>query len=189
MPDPRIANSALILLAAGLSQRFGAADKLTAMLEGRPLIRHAADRLGAMPFGWRIAVTGHPVPVLPGWRCVPNPEPAAGQGRSLAIGVAEADTLGAEAVVIALADMPRVTAAQVEALFSVLDERGMAAMAGPGGPMPPALFTRPHFAALTRLSGDRGGRALLADAALVTAPPATLVDVDTPEALARLSAP
>jgi molybdenum cofactor cytidylyltransferase len=187
--DARIGQSALILLAAGSSRRFGAADKLAAMLEGKPLIRHAADRLGAIPFGWRIAVTRHPVPDLPGWRCVPNAEAEAGQGRSLAIGVTEAAALGAEAVVVVLADMPRVTAGHVTGLFRLLDARGLVATSGPGGPMPPALFTQQHFTALTRLSGDRGARAMLADAPLLAAPTAMLVDVDTPEALARLSGP
>ena len=39
-----------VLLAAGLGSRFGAAPKLLARLDGKPLVRHAAEAaLGARP--------------------------------------------------------------------------------------------------------------------------------------------
>ena len=47
--------TALVLLAAGQSRRFGG-DKLGAPLLGKPLALHAADALAAIPFATRIAV-------------------------------------------------------------------------------------------------------------------------------------
>ena len=49
--------------------------------------------------------------------------------------------------------------------------------------MPPALFARALFETLRSGEGDRGGKALLADAALVPAPAGELVDIDRPDDL------
>jgi len=47
---------AALLLAAGESRRFGAANKLLAELRGQPLVRHIATRLAGLGFGARIAI-------------------------------------------------------------------------------------------------------------------------------------
>ncbi|WP_448658828.1 NTP transferase domain-containing protein [Sphingomonas sp. CJ99] len=185
-PEARIERSALILLAAGLSRRFGTADKLAADLHGKPLAMHAADRLGTLPFARRIVVVSGTALPFPGWTRIDNPDPAAGQGRSLALGIAAAAAGGADAAVVALADMPFIAADHVQALFAALDHRGAVGTQGPGGAMPPALFTDQHFGALTALTGDRGARGLLTDMPLVAADFDTLIDVDTPERLAMM---
>ncbi|MBB5710266.1 nucleotidyltransferase family protein [Sphingomonas xinjiangensis] len=188
---PRPERTALVLLAAGRSQRFGAADKLAAPLAGKPLALHAVAALESIPFLIRVAVvSGTSLDFASvGYRTVRNPDPARGQSRSLAQGVAAAQDAGAEAVLVALADMPGVTAAHVLRLFDAV-EGGDAIVASSDGdkPSPPALFGQAWFPALMASEGDQGARALIRRGGQIVAPVSELVDVDTPEDLERLRA-
>lgn len=176
-----IAQTALVLLAAGRASRFGSA-KLAAMLGDRSLARHAADRFATLPLRAHIAVTGPHTPPLPGYARVALDPPDAPQSRSLALGIAAARDAGAQAVLIALADMPFVPLTHVEALFARFDGDRIASL-GPQSPMPPALFGAHHFAALAALTGDRGASALLRDAPGIPLPASAALDIDRPEDL------
>ncbi len=170
---------AAILLAAGRSTRFGGADKLVASLAGRPLVRHAADTLGALRLASYHLVTADPALACPGYATVVNDAPAAGLSRSIALGVAAVRQVGAEAVLIALADMPLVPPAHVAALIAHGRATGEAVASTDGGSaMPPALFPAAWFGRLEALTGDRGARDLLARVATLRAPAGTLADVD-----------
>jgi len=173
---------ALVLLAAGLSTRFGAEDKLAAPLNGLPLGLHAARTVAAIPFAARIAVTGaRPLAFTSyGFTTVENDDPAAGQGRSIALGVQAARRADVDAVLVMLADMPFVTAGHVRALFDGFDGNH-AVVASTTGDWsgPPALFGAVHFDLLAQLSGDHGPRTLIKAADLVAALPAELADIDT----------
>jgi molybdenum cofactor cytidylyltransferase len=174
---------ALVLLAAGRSTRFGS-NKLLAELEGKPLIRHAADTLIQAGFGWTFAVcTGETAPLLGDFEIVTNSKPEAGQARSIRLGVQRAMETGCGAVMIALGDMPFVSAAHLDALLAATGE--VVASAAVGKPMPPALFARARARDLLALDGDRGARDLLASATLVHADPRVLRDVDTRDQLPR----
>lgn len=178
----------LVLLAGGRSQRFGT-DKLTQLYLGRPLGLHVVVALEAVPFRDRIAVVSHTTLDLAGcgYRTVRNDDPAAGMGRSLRLGVEAACAGGAEAVLIALADMPRVTATHI---YRLLDraEGPDAIVASSDGviPRPPVLFGCTHFDDLLRSEGDMGARDLVKRGHHVVTSPAELVDIDTPEDLATL---
>ncbi|SEM80002.1 molybdenum cofactor cytidylyltransferase [Sphingomonas gellani] len=179
---PRIERSALILLAAGRSSRFGAGcNKLEQDLHGLPLGLHAARVLASLPFAVRVAVVaGHDLDLSAyGFQVIRNHDPAAGMARSIRLGVETAERQGVEAVVVALADMPCVTAAHVERLFEAADRAGVVASSDGDSASPPALFGRAHFASLRGLSGDIGARDLIRAARHVMARPAELVDVDT----------
>lgn len=193
MPAPGAEGSefedlALILLAAGRGTRFGG-SKLIAPLAGRPLASHAAAMLADQPFTRRIAVTGPGVPDLAqlGYDCVTLDPPGAPQARSVALGVAAAHAAGARAVLIALADMPLVPPAHIRALAACFDGDRIGTTAN-GVAMPPAIFGAAHFAALTALSGDRGGAMHLAGAPMLALDPAYALDIDRPEDLARAEA-
>jgi molybdenum cofactor cytidylyltransferase len=177
---------AVVLLAAGLSSRFGADDKLAAPLEGLPLGLHAARMLGAMPFARRIAVVRDNGPDFArfGFTPIVNPNPAAGQSGSIGLGVAAARMAEPTAVLIALADMPLVTIAHVRALMERFDgtHRVVGSTDGERA-SPPALFDASLFPVLEGLEGDTGARALLRDAVLVGASAAELADIDTPDDL------
>ena len=181
----------LVLLAAGQSTRFGVANKLDEDFLGRPLGLHVAVALEDMPFRERIAVTddcgidygAHR------YRVMTNPDPARGMASSLRIGVACAREQGADAVLIALADMPRVTAAHVYRMFEVTDGFGSVVASSDGrNAKPPALFGRDRFDALLAMRGALGARDLIRAGRHVVTSDAELIDVDTPVDLARLRA-
>jgi molybdenum cofactor cytidylyltransferase len=93
---------------------------------------------------------------------VTNPEPEAGQGHSIAVGVA-ALPADAEGVLIGLGDQPDVPREVVTGLVAALG-RGRAMIAAPvyrEGRGNPVLFDRRVFPELLGLSGDRGARAVV----------------------------
>ena len=183
-----VEDTVLILLAAGASRRFGAADKLSADVEGRPLGLHVVAALADMPFRCRLAVVdgcrldfaAH------GYRVIRNDDAGSGMAGSIRLGVAQAKAEGAAAVLIVLADMPRVTAAHVARVFAAAEDGMVVASSDGVRPMPPALFGADRFDALLALEGDAGARAMIRAARHVVADAGVLVDVDTVGDLARV---
>lgn len=185
MIDP--AEIAVLLLAAGQSDRFGS-DKLLVPLQGIAVALHAAARLAEIGAGRQIAVCRAASPLAEelaarGFDIVVNPDPARGLSSSLALGVEQAEQVGAKAVLVALADMPFVSAGHFSALLASFDPdtAPVAASERAGVPMPPALFSRTVFDDLRAAQGDRGARDLLRRAARVAAGPHELADIDRPE--------
>lgn len=171
--------TALILLSAGRGTRFGG-GKLGAQLGDKPLARHAADRLAALPFTRLIAVCSPATPHLPGFERVAL-HPADGPlSRSIATGIAALD--GEAAALIALADMPLVPTAHFSALLAAFDGN-MVASRVQSITMVPAVFGQHHFAALQHLSGDKGAGALLVDAPAIDLDCAYALDIDTADDL------
>ncbi|QEE42294.1 MULTISPECIES: nucleotidyltransferase family protein [unclassified Methylobacterium] len=185
-----------VLLAAGLGTRFGPEPKMLALLDGRPLVRHAAEAalaagprpvvvvLGAHADAVRRALSGLDV-VL-----VENPDFRAGLATSLRAGVA-ALPRNCEAAVIVLGDMPRIFADHIDRLAAAFEEssRSVAAVV----PVLDSLRGNPVLLNLRRLApdigqltGDRGAGPLLRDRSDVLEIPgdaAIALDIDTPAAL------
>jgi molybdenum cofactor cytidylyltransferase len=181
----------LILLAAGTSVRFGNTDKLEQDYLGEPLAFHVVTALEAVPFRHRVAViSGTCLDFASrGYEVVHNSGPEAGLAQSIRLGVEAARRQDPRAVLIALADMPRVTAAHVYRLLDYADgEDTILASSNGVNPRPPALFGRNRFDWLMSLSGDKGARDMILKAHHVVAVPGELIDVDTPEDLERLRA-
>lgn len=181
----------LVLLAAGQSTRFGDGNKLDEDFLGRPLGLHVAVALEDMPFQERIAVVDAAVIDYAAhrYRVMTNPEPARGMASSIRIGVACAQEQGAQAVLIALADMPRVTAAHIYRMYDVSDGLGAVVASSDGlDPKPPVLFGRDRFDALLALSGAMGARDLIRAGRHVVTSDAELIDIDTPADLEKLRA-
>lgn len=176
---------ATILLAAGRSTRFGAEDKLTALLDNIPVGLHTARTLIKLPLVARLAVTGDIERSWPGFDIVRNDRPDLGIGRSIALGVAAARQRSADAVLIALADMPLVSAEHFTRLLACGQGTNSLAASSDGvNRMPPALFGAAWFDRLEHLSGDTGARDLLDQAEIVECAPAELIDIDRPADLA-----
>ena len=113
-----------------------------------------------------------------------------GMGTSVALAARLAREAECKALLIALADMPLVPVAHFQALARRADEIGERAIIVSQigeARTPPAVFGRAHFSALTDLGGDTGARRILQKGEVVPCPPEWLEDIDTPEALARLS--
>ncbi len=172
-----------ILLAAGRSIRFGAEDKLLAPLHGRPVLHHAADAMRAAPVDWRLLVRGEGADGLDGFETVHVP-PGAEMSRSLAAGIDAARRIGADAALVALADMPFVTTHHLAALIAAGGWRDtLLASEAADRRSPPALFGADWFEDLIAATGDAGGRHLLARAIPIPTPVDMLRDIDTPSDL------
>ena len=187
----RLEDTSVVLLAAGLSRRYGAAGKLVADFHGHPLAWHAAAAIASLPFARRIAVCRSGDDDLAamfeglGWSVVRNPDTARGQASSLALGVEAAGQ--PEALLVCLADMPLVTPEHLRAVVEQVVPGGVVASVAETGapPTPPAAFSREYLPALLRIEGDTGARQLLRLAERIVAPEGSLRDFDTPEDFRR----
>src|SRR5882757_3051784 len=173
-------NVALILLAAGRSQRFGETDKLREVFLGKPLAYHVVTALEGVPFKARFAVVSDTELDFTsrGFQVLVNDDPSDGMSGSVKLGIAAARSVGADAVVIALADMPRVTASHIYRLLDAADGSD-AVVASSNGvhPCPPAVFGSDQFEALLQLEGDEGGREMVRAGRHVIAPEGELLDI------------
>lgn len=150
----------LVLLAAGRSQRMGdLGSKLDEPFLGRALGLHVAVALEDMPFRERVAVVGKAQCnyAAHGYTTVRNDDPALGLGRSVALGVDCARAHGAQAVVVALADMPRVTATHIWHLLEAADGPD-AVVASSDGISPKPRHLRPQPLRRPAGAGRRPGR-------------------------------
>lgn len=175
-----------VLLAAGRSRRFGAGDKLMAPLDGKPLALHAGEMLAEIGFARLIAVcvpgADRPASDLAaiGFEIV-LPSAGLGQAASIAAGVASAGE--ADALLIALADMPLVPADHIRALLAAGGGPPIVATGVDSRAMVPALFARDEWTRLAGLTGDDGARSLLGNAALVPLDRRFVGDIDRPRDL------
>jgi molybdenum cofactor cytidylyltransferase len=190
---------AALVLAAGASSRMGGPNKLLTPLGGRPLVCRTVEAALGSRCDQTLVVTGRDAlaveSVLEAERVslVRNPDFATGLASSLRAGLAAlpADT---QAVLVLLGDMPMVSSAHVDRLIQAFDpERPSILVPTYGGRRGnPVLWPRRYFGELRGLSGDTGGRALLAAYASETvAVPiedsGILTDIDTPDDLAGIS--
>jgi len=170
-----------VVLAAGRAERFGG-DKLMHPLNGRPLGEHIAMTLAGVPLAARLAICPADSPrrglfAEHGFEIIDNPHPEQGMGASLALGASRAMTLGADAMLVCLADMPYVTREHLLSLLAV--DAAAVVTESSGVRTPPAVFARELFSELFALGGDQGARHLLKSAATVAEAPALMRDFDT----------
>ena len=183
---------AVIVLAAGRSTRMGE-HKLLLTLNGQPLIGYALTTAVRSDASDVIVVLGHDADAMRKaitegpWRLVVCAEYAVGMSASLRAGV-EAVAGDAIGVVILLADQPLVSQAHLRAIFSraaVAPDRIIATGAG-SHPGTPVYFPRALFGELLNVTGDEGGRSVIArhrDLLELVEPEdeRELLDVDDPE--------
>jgi molybdenum cofactor cytidylyltransferase len=181
-----ISNIVGVLLAAGRGERFGS-HKLLARLPNGTAIGVAAARnlIDALPNCVAVLRPGDEILAsllaAEGLRIVVNPNADGGMGTSLACGVAAAEANG---WVIALADMPAIRPATIQAVAEAIAAGAeLAAPVFHGERGHPIGFARRFRAALTALDGDRGGRDILAQYSkelrlIEVEDPGVLVDID-----------
>ena len=186
-----------IVLAAGRSTRMGGPNKLLATLDGKQLVRHAAETALAAHLAEVVVVTGHQEAAvraalagLP-LTLAPNPAFAEGLSTSLKAGLAALSPT-TEAAIILLGDMPLISAGLLRRLAEAYDPqagRHIVVPVAEGRRGNPVLWGRRFFAELAKVTGDQGGRGVLATAPEAVAEvavdgDAVHLDLDTPEALA-----
>lgn len=185
---------AAVLLAAGESRRLGRPKQLLPY-RGQPLLRALASeacasrcqRVGVVVTGDEPAIAGclDGLPV----HLLANPEWAEGMASSIRRGVAWADWLACDGVLLLVCDQPALTSTHVDALLRAHrpGERIVASRYG-GAAGVPALFAREMFPSLLALRGPVGARGLMRAEQNVIAVdwPEGIVDIDTPADAARL---
>ncbi|QBI53865.1 nucleotidyltransferase family protein [Streptomonospora litoralis] len=180
-----------MLLAAGQGSRLGR-PKALVEVAGERLADRGARMLregGCAPV---YIVTGAAEVDVERAAAVHNPDWETGLGSSLRVGL-EAMPGDVDAVVVALADQPFVSAAAVRRLLAAYGDGARAAVATYAGNLRnPVLLAREHWPSVHALAeGDVGARPFLrAYSHLVTTVPCDDVaspdDIDTPEDLMRL---
>lgn len=178
-----------ILLAAGSSRRFGSNKLLAPLADGTPLAVVAARRLIAAAPGSIAVVRPGDAELATllsaqGLRIVECAQAEQGMGHSLAAGVAAA--AGADAWLIALADMPYIKHSTLaELIVLLIAGQDLVAPFHNGERGHPVGFGIGFGSELQALSGDAGARDLLTHhtsslARLNVDDPGILIDVDTP---------
>lgn len=203
-PQPRSAveyasnvNVAAIVLAAGRSSRMGS-NKLLEDLHGKPVVRHVVEAARASRAGPVFVITGHQAAEVTGAlggldvTFVHNPRFAEGMASSLQIGVGTVPDASAAAMVL-LGDMPLVTPSIINRLidnFAASSTTRAVVPIADGRRANPVLIARSLFGEVANLSGDVGARKLLDRAGddvieVMVSHEGVLIDVDTPDALAK----
>lgn len=182
---------AAVVLAAGHATRFGS-DKLSAPLDGEPLLFHAIRAARAAPVS-RVIVVARPGLDVGTWPDAPPVEvlrldsPALAE--SLKTGIAGAGD--ADGAFVFLGDMPAVPHGEAARLARLLGTAYAALPRHSGRPGHPVLLSARAFADIATLTGDEGAGRLLrtrGDVVFDDCPdPAIHFDVDRPEDLARLA--
>lgn len=185
-----------IVLAGGRSSRFGS-DKLSAELDGRPILHHALDAVAAV--AGRLIVVAAPgvEPAIPAdlatrAHVVHDPEPFGGPLVGLVAALANVETPTA---LVVGGDMPRMVPAVLHRIAVTVSSARLAAnleVPGRVQPLPMALDTAAAFAAGTAIlaRGGRSLRELLRELCTVSVPApvwlsldaagATITDIDFP---------
>lgn len=157
----RIRPAAGLVLAAGMSTRFGA-DKLAALLDGRPLLQHVLDAAADAGLNPRVVVVaaGRTELEWRGARPVVNPAPQRGMSSSLQVGLeALADEADVERVLVLLGDQPRVAGETIGLLLAQPRDPGRPIVVprySGGAPGNPVLLERVAWPLAAELTGDRG---------------------------------
>lgn len=184
---------AAVLLAAGMSSRFGEDDKLMADLRGKPVAAHTLETVASMAFAELVAVV-RPIDVAPvlhrkldrrDYTIIVNDRPEDGISGSIVRAVQHLMPINSvRGILICLADMPDVPQSHYNRIcLAAEDIRSVVASTDGFSSSPPAFIGRKHFPELLRLRGDQGARALLSHGLQIDTSVGILHDIDTPEDL------
>ena len=194
----RMPDTAVLLLAAGAARRMGEPKQLLAWGE-TTLLGHAIAQAKCLDAATVYVVTGaHRVAVE--WEAtrhgavvVHNPAHTEGMGGSIVAGLEAIRRRQpqVERILVMLADQPLIPTAHYRNLLRThrpADPTLVATRYDGARSGVPAVFGRPHFDALARLTGDRGARdwfrRTMAPIIGLPLAPHQLVDLDTPAAYA-----
>lgn len=187
---------AALVLAAGQSTRMGS-NKMMADIDGTPMVVRTVDAVLASKADPVVVVTGHQADrvrtALAGRKVIfaQNERYADGLSTSLRTGL-DALPADVDGAIVALGDMPGITAAHLDRLIAAFDPDAGASICVPsfkGKRGNPVLWSKAYFQEMREVAGDVGARHLIGahgdEIKEVAMPDAgVLEDLDTPAALA-----
>lgn len=196
--QPAATRIGIVLLAAGRASRMGEGGrhKLLAEFDGQPLARLSAEKALGSTADAVVVVTGYRADEIAaslsglGVPLVHNPDYASGMSASLRAGLSAAEIRDMDGVLVMLADMPAIAVNDLNRLIAAFRGAGGAAIVravADGKRGNPVVLPRSTFAAIMKLEGDVGARAIIEGAGLdvldVEIGAGAHLDVDTPEAI------
>ena len=159
--EPKIA---IILEAAGDSKRFGSNKLLHIMDDGRPMIASILDAVRPLEAYKKILVTQYDevAAMAPDLNVVMNDRPDLGISRSMQLGLEAGGD--ADAFMFCVCDQPGLTTSTIERLIGAYKKgtAGIVSLAWQGKMCNPKIFSSRYKEELMSLSGDTGGRQILA---------------------------
>lgn len=186
-----------LVLAAGVSRRFGADKRQAPLEDGRTLLA-ASLALPCAVLSEVLVVLRHDddptalaLPAAASWlKCEQS---VLGMGHSLAAGVRQLNEASqADAVAVFLGDMPWLNEHSLKALLAHATAQNIVLPLFEGQRGHPVIFGRQFWPELMQLTGDSGARQVLmahpaAHCTVVLDDPGLVRDVDTPQALSGAS--
>jgi molybdenum cofactor cytidylyltransferase len=182
---------AVLILAAGDASRFSSAKQL-AVINGKPMLQHCIDTANTLFAGAVYTVLGSRAndvrQHISGTEIILNPEWQRGLGRSIAVGASHLKNT-ADAMLVLLADQPRINSQYLERLVALFKGQQVACSQYHHHLGVPAIFAERYFDVLIKLDGDKGAKELLQS--LCPAPKSLTLgdiadDIDYPADLATL---
>jgi molybdenum cofactor cytidylyltransferase len=160
-----------IVLAAGASSRFGTKNKLTATIEGVPVIRKVVSLFTDHPIALPVTVvTGHEaecvtkalaeLPV----RIAHNKAWQDGMGSSLATGAQAIQKFQPQGILVCLGDLPYLTVPDIEVILDTFHEVKASRIVVPkhsGRRGHPIIFPGHYLNQLQSLTGETGAREII----------------------------
>ena len=161
LEEPKIA---VILEAAGNSSRFGSNKLLHVMDDGRPMISSILDAVSPLDVYKKVLVTQYDevAAMAPEFDVVINDRPDLGISRSMQLGLHAGGD--ADAYMFCVCDQPGLSTTTIERLIEAYKKgtAGIVSLAWQGKMCNPKIFSSRYREELMALSGDTGGRQIIA---------------------------
>lgn len=162
--DLPAADTAIILMAAGIGRRFGS-NKLLAPFHGRPLWEYAWERAveAKKELGIKVLMVSGYQPLLQAPEVIPvcNDLPLLGASHTVRLGVKEAEKLGMQYAVFMVSDQPMLKTSSLKRLIEAREPGKIVCLSKDGRAGNPVVFHRDFFPELLALTGDRGGKMVM----------------------------
>lgn len=162
--DLPAADTAIILMAAGIGRRFGS-NKLLAPFRGRPLWEYAWERAveAKKELGIQVLMVSGYQPLLQAPEVIPvcNDLPLLGASHTVRLGVKEAEKMGMQYAVFMVSDQPMLKTSSLKRLIEAREPGKIVCLSKDGRAGNPVVFHRDFFPELLALTGDRGGKMVM----------------------------
>jgi len=181
-------DAACIVLASGLSRRFGGMDKLQADLCGKPVLDHVLQTVLSVGYGEIFLISQ--AESGPRFTSIINHNPECGQGHALRLGLGAARAAGWDSISVVLGDMPLVETSHLRRMIEKIELSHSVVSVYGDKKMPPAMFKDKAVSTILADKSQTGANTIFHRLKPVTVPfsAEAALDVDTPEDLARVAA-